>query len=432
MSWTGDPTVLENSTLQERVVERVHSSGATVAFCHKPGYLRKYACFTTNFGSVDDRFRIGGGSEVSLPDGVAHFLEHKMFEGEKEDAFQEFSRLGASANAFTGFNGTSYLFSCTDQFYSCLSHLVRFVQSPHFTPENVEKEKGIIGQEIRMYEDMPGWRVYFNLLEAMYANHPVSKDIAGTEESISGITSPLLDDCWSAFYHPSNMILFAVGDESEEEFFEQADRLLSEKDLGPAPLLEKIATSEELAPAKTEIRQEMHVGRSKLLMGWKDVHPGLSGKEMMHKELLTDLVLECVFGQSGELFEKLQTANLVDDSFGASYMIYGDVGHSAIGGDVAEPDQVRDFILEELPAILTKGICTEDIDRQRRAATGQLLRSFNSLENIAGSYCSARFLGSNPFEVVDLVNKIQSEEVVERLREHIHPDRMVCSIISPA
>ena len=189
------------------MVERVHSSGARVAFCYKPGYLRTYACFATNFGSVDDRFRIGGGDEIVLPDGVAHFLEHKMFEGIEEDAFQEFSRLGASANAFTGFNGTSYLFSCTDHFYECLSHLVRFVQSPHFTEENVEKEKGIIGQEICMYEDMPGWRVYFNLLEGMYAHHPVSKDIAGTVETISGIDAPMLQRCWESFYHPSNMIL---------------------------------------------------------------------------------------------------------------------------------------------------------------------------------------------------------------------------------
>ena len=210
MSWSEDSTVLENATLREKVTERVHSSGARVAFCHKPGYLRTYACFATNFGSVDDRYRIGGGEEVVLPDGVAHFLEHKMFEGVEEDAFQQFSRLGASANAFTGFNGTSYLFSCTDRFYDCLGHLVRFVQSPHFTEENVEKEKGIIGQEIRMYEDMPGWRVYFNLLEGMYQSHPVSKDIAGTVETIAGITAPLLNRCWEAFYHPSNMILFAV------------------------------------------------------------------------------------------------------------------------------------------------------------------------------------------------------------------------------
>ena len=432
MSWSEDSTILENSTLQERVVERIHSSGARVAFCHKPGYLRTYACFATNFGSVDDRFRIGGGDEIVLPDGVAHFLEHKMFEGIEEDAFQEFSRLGASANAFTGFNGTSYLFSCTDHFYECLSHLVRFVQSPHFTEENVEKEKGIIGQEIRMYEDMPGWRVYFNLLEGLYAHHPVSKDIAGTVETISGIDAPMLQRCWESFYHPSNMILFAVGDQSEEEFFDHADRLLQEKDLGPAPALEKIVTLEEATPAQAQVRQEMQVGRSKLLFGWKDIHPGLSGQDMVRKELVSDLVLECVFGQSGALFEKLQEANLVDDSFGGGYMIYGDVGHSAIGGDVVDPEKVLEVIRAELPQILSSGISEADIDRQRKAATGQLLKSFNSLENIAGSYCSSRFMGADPFEVVDLLNKIQPSEVADRLHDHVRPENLVSSIISPA
>ncbi|MAJ29080.1 hypothetical protein CBD41_06845 [bacterium TMED181] len=432
MSWSEDSTVLENATLREKVTERVHSSGARVAFCHKPGYLRTYACFATNFGSVDDRYRIGGGEEVVLPDGVAHFLEHKMFEGVEEDAFQQFSRLGASANAFTGFNGTSYLFSCTDRFYDCLGHLVRFVQSPHFTEENVEKEKGIIGQEIRMYEDMPGWRVYFNLLEGMYQSHPVSKDIAGTVETIAGITAPLLNRCWEAFYHPSNMILFAVGDQSEEEFFDQADRLLLETNLGPAPAIEKISTPEAMAPAKSQVRQEMQVGRSKLLFGWKDVHPGLSGQDLVQKELASDLALECVFGQSGALFEKLQSENLVDDSFGGGYMIYGDVGHSAIGGDVAEPEKVLDFIQAELPGILAQGIDEADIDRQRRATTGQLLRSFNSLENIAGSYCSSRFMGGDPFEVVDLLNRIKPADVAERLHSHVQPENLVSSIISPA
>jgi len=432
MSWSADSTTLENGTLRERVVERVHSSGARVAFCHKTGYLRTYACFATNFGSIDDRYRIGGGSEVVLPDGVAHFLEHKMFEGVNEDAFQEFSRMGASANAFTGFNGTSYLFSCTDRFYECLDHLVRFVQEPHFTAENVEKEKGIIGQEIRMYEDMPGWRVYFNLLEGMYQSHPVSKDIAGTEETISGITAPLLDRCWEAFYHPSNMILFAVGDQSEDEFFDHADRLLSEKDLGPAPDIEKITTAENLDVAKSRVEQSMQVGRSKLLFGWKDVHPGLNGPDLVRKELVTDLVLECVFGQSGALFEKLQEANLVDDSFGGGYMIYGDVGHSAIGGDVVDPEKVVEVIKSELPGVLSQGIAEEDIDRQRRAATGQLLKSFNSLENIAGSYCSSRFMGADPFEVVDLLSKIEPSEVVDRLQEHVQPERLVSSVITPA
>ncbi len=430
MTWIGEEIILENATLGERVVERTHASGATVAFCRKPGYLRRYACFSTRFGSVDDRYRINGGPEVLLPDGIAHFLEHKMFEGPEEDAFVQFSRMGASANAFTSFVGTTYLFSCVDGFFPCLDHLVRFVQQPHFTTENVEKEKGIIGQEIRMYADNPGWKVYFNLLAGLYKNHPVAKDIAGTEQTIAGITPQMLDQCWSTFYHPSNMILLAVADEDPETFFEAAGRLLSEQDLGAAPAVEKILTEEPAAPAREQVRQQMQVGRSKVLLGWKDLHPGIGGRDLMRKELVTEVMLECVFGQSGPLFEELYRKDLIDDSFSTSYQIHSDVGHSATGGDSADPDRLIDVIREEVGRIRKVGIDPVDIERQRRSAIGYLLRAFNSLDHIAGSYCGTRFLDGDPFEVVDLLAEITTKEVEERLQEHLIPDQMSSSIVT--
>lgn len=431
MTWTAKEKTLENSTLGERVVERTHSSGATVAFCRKPGYLRRYACFSTHFGSVDDRYRIGGGEEICLPDGVAHFLEHKMFEGPEEDAFQQFSRLGAMANAFTSFVGTTYLFSCTDHFYPCLDHLVNFVQTPHFTSENVEKEKGIIGQEIRMYADHPGWRVYFNLLAGLYKRHPVAKDIAGTEQTIAEITPALLQECWSAFYHPSNMILLAVGDEDENEFFEVADRLLSQRDMGPDPAIERILTSEDPGPARKEIRESMQVGRPKLLFGWKDIHRGLSGQELMRKELVTEVLLECIFGQSGTLFEDLYGRGFIDESFGASYQIHSDVGHCVVGGDVSDPENLIEMVQEQIERIRSTGIDPSDVERHRRSAIGHLLRAFNSLDHIAGNYCGARFLDTNPFEVVDLLAEITPEDIDRRLQEYLLPQEMSCSLVVP-
>ncbi len=430
MTWTGEEKILENDTLGERVIERIHASGATVAFCRKPGYMRRYACFSTRFGSVDDRYRIGGGEEVLLPDGIAHFLEHKMFEGPEEDAFMQFSRMGASANAFTSFVGTTYLFSCVDQFLPCLEHLVRFVQQPHFTDENVEKEKGIIGQEIRMYADNPGWRVYFNLLEGLYRDHPVSKDIAGTEQTIAAIDPHILNSCWSTFYHPSNMILLAVGDEDEGGFFEAADSLLSENDLGPKPDVEKILTPEPQEIAQQRVVQQMPVGRSKVLFGWKDLHSGISGRERMRKELITEVMLECVFGQSGPLFEKLYRKGLIDDSFGTSYQIHTDVGHSASGGDSADPDQLLEVIRKEVTRIRERGIDVEDVHRQKRSAIGYLLRAFNSLEHIASSYCGTRFLDADPFEVVDLLSELTPQDVEKRMQEHLVPEQMCCSLIT--
>ena len=431
MTWIGDEKILENSTLGERVVERTHGSGATVAFCRKPGYLRRYACFSTHFGSVDDRYRLGGGDEISLPDGVAHFLEHKMFEGPEEDAFLQFSRFGAQPNAFTSYLGTTYLFSCTDHFYPCLDHLVRFVQTPHFTTENVEKEKGIIGQEIRMYDDRPGWQVYLNLLTGLYKQHPIAKEILGTEETIAGITPELLQECWRVFYHPSNMILLAVGDEDENQFFEAASRLLSERDMGPDPAVEMIRTVEDPGPATRERRESMQVSRPKILIGWKDIHDGLSGRELMRKELVSEVLLECIFGQSGTLFEDLYQRGLIDDSFGATYQIHPDVGHSMIGGDVPDPDALLEVVTQEIERVRNTGIDPTDVERQRRSAIGYLLKAFNSLEHIAGTYCGARFLDTNPFEVVDLLSEIGPDDINQRLQGYLLPDEMSCSLVVP-
>ena len=191
----GPETPITNETLKETVYRRVHSSGLPVYFCAKPGFQKRYACFATHFGSIDSKFSRGGKPAIEVPDGVAHFLEHKLFEGEAGNAMEEFSKRGAASNAYTSFNTTNYLFSCADGFYDHLERLIRFVQEPFFTEENVEKEKGIIGQEIKMYEDSAGWKVYFNLLESLYQNHPVQKDIAGTVESISGISPELLYTC---------------------------------------------------------------------------------------------------------------------------------------------------------------------------------------------------------------------------------------------
>ena len=197
----------------ETLYEYEHGSGLKVFFVKKPGYNKKTAMFGTNYGSIDNTFKVqGSDKEIVVPDGIAHFLEHKLFEQEDGNMLDKFSKLGASPNAYTSFNQTVYYFSCTDLFEENFSMLLDYVQNPWLTDENVEKEKGIIGQEIRMYEDNPNWRVFFNLLDCLYVNHPVKLDIAGTIESISKITKELLYDCYYTFYTPSNMVVVVVGD----------------------------------------------------------------------------------------------------------------------------------------------------------------------------------------------------------------------------
>ena len=213
--------------LGETLYEYVHESGLKVLFVKKPGYNKKTAMFGTNYGSIDNVFKVqGSDKEIVVPDGIAHFLEHKLFEQEDGNMLDKFSKLGASPNAFTSFNQTVYYFSCADLFEENFRMLLSYVQNPWLTDENVEKEKGIIGQEIRMYEDNPNWRVFFNLLDCLYVNHPVKLDIAGSIESISKITKELLYDCYHTFYTPSNMVVVVVGDLVPEEVFSIVENMI--------------------------------------------------------------------------------------------------------------------------------------------------------------------------------------------------------------
>lgn len=206
--------------LQETLYTEKMPGGLQVFILPKAGFKKTYATFTTRYGSVDNHFQVEGREEIRVPDGIAHFLEHKMFEEPTGDIFSNFANKGASANAFTSFDRTTYLFTATEHIEDNLTTLIDFVQHPYFTDENVEKEKGIIGQEIQMYRDNPDWRSYYGLIEAMYSKHPIRIDIAGTVESISKITKGTLYECYNTFYHPSNMILFVVGGINPESIME--------------------------------------------------------------------------------------------------------------------------------------------------------------------------------------------------------------------
>ena len=203
----------KNRIINEEVISAKLDSGLDVLLIPKKGYIKKYAIFSTKYGSNDNKFiPINENDVIQVPEGIAHFLEHKLFEEPEGNIFDEFSKLGTNVNAFTNFNQTSYLFSCTDNFCESLELLIKFVQNPYFTDENVEKEKGIIAQEIKMYEDNPGWRVFFNALKGMYFEHPVKIDIAGTIESIQNIDKETLYKCYNTFYNPKNMVLVTVGE----------------------------------------------------------------------------------------------------------------------------------------------------------------------------------------------------------------------------
>ncbi|MFC4775329.1 EF-P 5-aminopentanol modification-associated protein YfmH [Paenibacillus sp. GCM10023252] len=404
-------------------------NGLKVYVLPKEGFQKTYATFSTKYGSVDNHFAVGEQPLIKVPDGIAHFLEHKMFEEPTGDIFATFASQGASANAFTSFDRTVYLFSATEQIHANLETLINFVQNPYFTTENVEKEKGIIEQEINMYRDNPDWRVYFGLIDALYHNHPVHIDIAGTVESIRQIDKDTLYQCYETFYHPSNMILFVVGGVKAEEVFElvrsnQASKTFDQQ--GP------IKRSFEEEPVSVKIpRQVIHlpVSLSKCMLGFKDKVTGLVGAALLEQEVVTKLMLETLLGASSKLYQDLYDDGLISDSFGQEYNSTTDYSFSVIGGDTNDPDELLNRVKQGILQALDSGLEPAAFERSKRKKIGGYLRMLNSPEAIAGEFTRYRFRDSDMFDVLSAYENSTLEQANARLREHFDFNQLAVSIV---
>jgi predicted Zn-dependent peptidase len=418
--------------VQETLYHEALPNGLLVYLVPKQGFSKTYAVFTTRYGSVDSHFRTRGGEEMHVPDGIAHFLEHKMFEKEKMDVKYEFSKNGASCNAFTSFKRTAYLFSCTDNLDKNLNLLLDYVQEPYFTEASVEKEKGIIGQEITMYDDNPDWVVYMNLLKAMYQKYPVNIEIVGTIDSISKITKDMLYQCYETFYHPSNMLLFVVGSFEPEAVMQLVRDNQANKQFPPAPQIERIFPEEPAAPAKQRVEHHLPVGLPKILIGFKEAETGLIGEALLKRELTTKLLLDIVFGTSSALYQKLYDSGMITENFDFDYSCERDYAYSIIGGDTPDPDRLAETIKQELASLQQAGIAEEDFERSKRKKIGMFLRSLNSVEFIANQFTSYKFNGNDLFSVVPVLESITREEVEERLKQHFQPEQMSVSIVRSA
>ncbi|WP_025679839.1 EF-P 5-aminopentanol modification-associated protein YfmH [Paenibacillus massiliensis] len=414
--------------LQETLYHEVMDNGLQVYVLPKPGFQKTFATFATKYGSVDNHFRVKG-QEHQVPDGIAHFLEHKMFEEPEGDIFATFSSNGASANAFTSFDQTVYLFSATERIYDNLETLVNFVQHPYFTDENVNKEKGIISQEINMYNDNPDWRSYFGLIEALYSKHPVHIDIAGTVESINTITKETLYECYHAFYHPSNMLLFVVGGVEPEKVFELVRNNQNAKTYEPQGEIERLFEPEPSTVANPRKEMKLAVSLPKCLFGFKETRLGLTGEALLRHDLESKLMLDMLFGTSTQLYQKLYDEGLISDSFGHEYNSSPQYAFSAIGGDTKDPDQLLARIREEVEAIKPKGFEEAHFERARKKRIGGYLRMLNSPENIAHEFTRHRFRGSDLFEVLPVYESITLEDVNRRLQEHLDWNQMAVSLV---
>lgn len=415
--------------LQETLYHETLDNGLQVYVLPKPGFKKTYATFATKYGSIDNHFHVEGQDEIIVPDGIAHFLEHKMFEEPEGDIFAKFASLGASANAFTSFEQTVYLFSATDNIPESLETLINFVQNPYFTDQNVDKEKGIIGQEIGMYGDNPDWRVYFGLIEALYAVHPVHIDIAGTVESIGTITKETLYTCYNAFYHPSNMLLFVVGGVQPEEVLQLVRENQRQKDYKPQGEITRLFQQEPLEVNEKRKVIKLPVSLPKCLFGFKETQLGITGEDRLRRDLTMKLALDLLLGSSTKLYQKLYDMDLISDSFSYEYNSNPNYAFSAIGGDTKDPDRLLDVITEEIKVVTASGFRQEDFDRARNKKIGGHLRMLNSPENIAHEFTRYHFRGGNLFKVLPIYESITLDEVNAALREHINWEQLAISLV---
>lgn len=420
----------KNPKLKEEMQFITHKSGLKIYLFPKKGFTKYYAIYGTEYGSVDRTFKVPGENEtITVPDGIAHYLEHKLFEEEGGNAFDRFAITGASCNAFTSFDMTAYLFSCTDNFYQNLDILVDFVNHPYFTPENVKKEQGIIGQEIQMYDDEPEWRVFFNTLTAMYHNNPVKIDIAGTVESISHITPELLYKCYNTFYNPANMVLVLVGDIKMDAVLEIVDKYLdADRNLGKIkrePVLEPTQRVQE------KIEQKMMVSQPLFRIGFKDNNLGGNSDTMLEKEIATELILQVLFSKKGDLYNKLYEDGLIDDTFDYETDMSDTYGFTLIGGASKDPEKVYQTVKEYINSMVKDGIPPTDIDMARKTLIASNIRIFNSVERMGNAFIRSVMAGTNPLSYSEAVAKVTDTIVFNRLKEHFDTSNCVLSVVSP-
>lgn len=412
--------------LGEVCCETVLDNGLKIQVVPRPGYLKSYAFFATSYGGMNVRFRKDGVWQET-PAGVAHFLEHKMFDTKEGNTLQKLTANGASANAFTAAAMTAYYFDCTERFEENLRTLLSFVSQGYFTQESVDKERGIIAQEIRMVEDNPDWQIYQQLLQALYVRHASRVPIAGTVESIAEITPQTLYDCHKAFYTPANMVLTVVGDVRPDRVFEAAERILPAES---GPDIERDYGDEPEAIHEREVTRHMEVSAPQFLLGFK-CPPPERGESGYRTELLGDLAWDILLGESSPLYQRLYENGTINGSFGGAFDTLPGAACLYAGGDCREPRKVAEAILRETERLQKDGIDPDYWQRMRRAAFGSTLRGLNSFENIAVGLAEGCFQDYDAFRFPRVYESIQPEDVLAFLRQNVREDRMALSRIFP-
>ena len=411
----------------EEVIWVTLDNGLPVCIVPKKGFSRKYALFATRYGGMDMRFRLNG-QWLDTPAGIAHYLEHKMFDTEDGNALQELAMNGAEPNAFTSNAITCYYFDSTEKFYENLEILLSFVSVPYFTDESVEKEQGIIGQEIGMIEDNPEWQVYKQLMQSLYHTSPARTPVAGSVESNRKITAQTLYYCHRAFYTPANMCLVVVGDVEPQQVLDIARRVLP-KDSGE--LIERDYGAEEPTEAAQAYAEEhMEVSMPSFLVGFK-CPPQHGGEEQHRFAAIGELACDVLMGESSPLYARLYSQGLINGSFGAAFDILPGAAYAYAGGDSKDPKAVAEAILAEAQRLAHEGVDEDYYKRIVNANFGAALRELNSFESIAVSMAEGRFQGYDPYRFPEIYDSITAADVLAFLRENVTRSHMALSVIAP-
>lgn len=413
--------------LDETVFGETLPNGLTIRVITKPGFARKCAYFVTDFGSIHRKFTLDG-TEYETPAGVAHYLEHKMFDLPGRDVSEEFAALGASANAFTSYDMTAYYFTCTDHFDESLRLLLEFVSTPYFTRETVDKERGIIAQEIRMYDDSPDSRVFEEMVKHLYERHPLREPISGSVESIAEITPELLDLCHRAFYHPANMILCVAGDVDPERVSAIARAVLPEN---PGPRgIANLGKPEEMVCSTPVCRMEMDVSMPTFQLGFK-CPAGKTGEAFAHWEIVAELACEALMGESSELYLKLYEDGLIDSSFGWGFETIEGSAMVLVAGDSDQPEAVRDAVIAQAQRLAETGISQEEFQRMVRSFLGRRVMELDSFESTCFRVCAYHWEGFDYLRFPERFAAVEREEIQRFLKQTILAGCCCLSVVEP-
>ncbi len=417
----------EYPRLKESVSRHTLQNGLEIFVVHKPFHAKQYAFFTTHYGGLDLQFK-SDTQWLETPAGIAHYLEHKMFDMEHENVTRELARNGAAENAFTAGDMTAYYFECTENFYENLRILLRFVTTPFFTQESVDKEQGIIAQEIRMSDDDPEWRSYHSIIQCLFSSHPIRSGVLGTEESISRITPEMLYECHKTFYTPSNMALICIGNMDIEQISAIAAELLPED--GGSPIERTYGEIEPLFPSSTLSEMEMEIATPMFLTGYK-CFPPTDGASILRENIIGNMACDVLFGESSPLYNRLYEEGHINGSLGGSFEVHPNAALLYVGGDAEDPHFVTEEIQKEASRLVREGIDDAFYHQIRRATYGQMVRSLNSFEDTAVSIADGHFRGFDYYSFPEVFDSITKQDIERFLERTVVPEHAAMSIIRP-